>query len=263
MIDIHHHLVWDVDDGAANREISLAMARMAAADGITHIVCTPHCNDQYEYQPELIDERIEELRRAIQSEGLTLTLGRGSDFHLSYDNFLEARRQPSRYSINGLGYLLVEIPDFGLSPGLADVFFQLHLEGLTPILTHPERNATLQTDPSRLTEWLRIGVLLQITAGSLLGHQGRKAERLAHELLRKRWVQFVATDAHNITSRPPKMREAFDLVADRYGPEEAHRLFVTNPLSVFLGKPLPPQPDRLGIDGDQTSKRWWRRLARA
>src|SRR5215469_10693869 len=263
MIDIHHHLLWGLDDGATSLETSLAMARIAAADGITHIACTPHSNGQFEYLPKVIDEKIAELQRLIEHEGLNLKLGRGCDFHLSYDNIQEAKSEPARFSINGLGYLLVEIPDYGLSPGLTEVFYQLQLDGLTPILTHPERNATLQSDASRLVDWLRIGVVIQITAGSILGDMGKKAERMSHELLTKRWVHFVATDAHNTKSRPPKMRDAFDVVADKYGSEYAHLLFVSNPLAAFLGKPLPPQPEPLEIYEDMKPKSWWQRLLRA
>jgi len=260
MIDIHHHLLSGVDDGATDLETSLAMARMAAADGITHIACTPHSNGQYPYFPKVIDEKIAELQSLISSEGLDLKLGRGCDFHLSYDNIQEAKSEPARFSINGLGYLLVEIPDYGLSPGLTEVFYQLQLEGLTPILTHPERNATLQATPSRLKDWLRGGVLIQITAGSILGKMGKRAEQMAHELLLKRWVHFVATDAHNTTSRPPTMVEAFDAVATKYGSEYAHLLFVSNPLAAFLGKPLSPQPEPLEIYDDMKPKSWWQRL---
>jgi len=260
MIDIHHHLLWGMDDGAATLDTSLAMARMAAIDGITHIACTPHSNGQYTYIPSAIDEKIAELQKLIHAEGLDLKLGRGCDFHLSYDNIQEAKSEPARFSINGLGYLLVEIPDYGISPGLTEVFYQLQLDGLTPILTHPERNATLQADASRMVEWLRGGVLVQITAGSILGHMGKKAERMAHELLTKRWVHFIATDAHNTTSRPPKMQEAFDIVAQKYGPDYAHLLCVSNPLAAFLGKPMSPQPEPLEIYDDMKPKNWWQRL---
>ncbi|WP_263365759.1 tyrosine-protein phosphatase [Edaphobacter bradus] len=260
MIDIHHHLLWGLDDGAATLETSLAMARMAAADGITHVVCSPHSNGQYVYQPAVIDKKIAELQHQINQEGLNLKLGRGCDFHLSYDNIQEAKADPARFSINGLGYLLAEIPDYGLSPSLTEVFYQLQIDGLSPILTHPERNATLQEDASRLVDWLRGGVLIQITAGSVMGRMGKKAERMAHELLAKRWVHFLATDAHNITSRPPKMREVFELVAQQYGPDYAHLLCVSNPLAAFLGKPLPGQLEPLGLYDDMKPKRWWQRL---
>ena len=112
--------------------------------------------------------------------------------------------EPARFSINGLGYLLVELPDYGLPPGLTETFYQLRLAGLTPILTHPERNPTLQRSQQRMVDWLRGGLLVQVTADSVTGHKGKQAQRMAHELLENRWVHFLATDAHNTTSRPPK-----------------------------------------------------------
>lgn len=261
MIDIHHHLLWGLDDGASSREISLAMARMAAADGITHVVCSPHANSRYAYQPQVISEKIADLQSLLDRERIALKLGHGCDFHLSYDNIQEAKADPGRFSINGLGYLLVEIPDYGVPPGLTETFYELQLTGLTPILTHPERNPTLQSDQPRLIDWLRGGVLVQVTAGSVLGRMGKHAEKMAHMLLANRWVHFLATDAHNATSRPPAMREAFDLVAKRYDPEYAHLLCVSNPLAAFLGKPLPPQMEPLHLYEDSSKKYWWQRLA--
>jgi protein-tyrosine phosphatase len=260
MIDIHHHLLWGLDDGASSIELSLDMAKMAAADGITHIVCSPHANGQYEYPPDVVAAKIAELQDLLNSQQIPLTLGRGCDFHLSYENIQAAQEDPARYSINSLGYLLVEIPDYGLPRGLAEVFYQMQIVGLTPILTHPERNKTLQTEQALLKEWLRAGVLIQVTAGSVVGRMGKKAERMAHELLANRWVHFLATDAHNTTSRPPKMQEAFDIVAKKYGPDYAHLLCNSNPLAAFMGKPMPPQLEPLNLYAEFKDKSWWQRL---
>jgi protein-tyrosine phosphatase len=260
MIDIHHHLLWDLDDGATNLEISLEMARMAAADGITHIVCSPHANSHYEYNAEVVGRKIEQLQQLLDSEGISLKLGRGCDFHMSFDNIERAQADPSRYSINGLGYLLVEIPDYGLPNSLTEIFYQMQLVGLTPILTHPERNLTLQKDRSRLLEWLRGGVLVQVTAGSVMGRMGKQAQKIAHELLSNRWVHFLATDAHNTSSRPPLMHDAFDEVAKRYGPDYAHLLCVSNPLAAFMGKPMPPQLEPLNLYEEFKDKSWWQRV---
>src|SRR5271170_1694059 len=199
MIDIHHHLLWGLDDGASSVETSVAMARIAAEDGITHIACSPHANGTYAYQPRAIAEKISELQGILDRERIAVKLGHGCDFHMSYENIQEARLNPAKFSLNGLGYLLVEIPDYGISRGLTEIFYQLQLAGLTPILTHPERNPTLQSDESRVAEWLQRGVLVQVTAGSVLGRMGKRAERMAHELLENRWVHFLATDAHNTT----------------------------------------------------------------
>jgi|ERR1700733_11381973 protein-tyrosine phosphatase len=260
MIDIHHHLLWNLDDGASSVETSVEMARIAAEDGITHVVCTPHANGQYVYEPLVIADKIRELQRLLDREKIALTLGHGCDFHMSYENIQDAKLDPSRFSINGFGYLLVEIPDYGVPRGLTEIFYQLQLAGLTPILTHPERNPTLQSDHARILDWLRAGVLVQVTAGSVVGRMGKHAEKMAHELLANRWVHFLATDAHNTTSRPPKMQKAFDLVAKKYGPEYARLLCVSNPLAAFMGKPLPPQVEPLHLYDDATPKSWWERL---
>ncbi len=260
MIDIHHHLLWGLDDGASNLETSLAMAQIAAMDGITHVVCSPHANGQYVYEPHVVAEKIFDMQRLLEREQIPLKLGQGCDFHMSYENIQEAKADPRRYSINGLGYLLVELPDYGLPQGLTEVFYQLQLAGLTPILTHPERNPTLQADHKRLVNWLRGGVLVQVTAGAVMGKMGKPAEKMAHQLLANRWVHFLATDAHNVTSRPPKMREAFEVVAEKYGPDYAHLLCVSNPLAAFMGKPMPEQLEPLQLYVDSPGESWWQRL---
>jgi protein-tyrosine phosphatase len=260
MIDIHHHLLWGMDDGASSMETSVAMARTAAAEGISHVVCSPHANGTYAFEPRVIAEKIGELQQRLDHEGVAVKLGRGCDFHMSYENIQEAKLDPAKFSINGLGYILVEIPDYGISRGLTEIFYQLQLAGLTPILTHPERNPTLQADQPRMIDWLRGGVLVQVTAGSVMGRMGKHAERMAHALLADHWVHFLATDAHNTTSRPPKMHDAFELVAQKYGSDYAHLLCVSNPLAAFLGKPLQQQLEPLNLYDDMEKKSWWQRL---
>jgi protein-tyrosine phosphatase len=247
MVDIHHHLLPGLDDGPKDMETSIAMAGMAAADGITHLVATPHANNRYPFDPVEIAERLSALRDALASEGIALTLGSGCDFHLSYENIQDAQQHPEKYSINGRNYLLVELPDFSISKGLDEAFYELRVAGLEPILTHPERNPALQKDATRMEEWLRQGMLVQVTTSSVLGQMGPVAERMAHRMLANRWVHFLATDAHNLKARPPQMRAACELVAKKYGEAYARRLCVENPLAVFEGRPMPQQEEPLKL----------------
>ena len=189
------------------------------------------------FDPAAVEERLSTLQAALAAESIALTLASGCDFHLSYDNIQDAVAHPTRYTINRKSYLLVELPDHGLSPNLGETFYELQLAGMTPMLTHPERNHTLQKDPARLADWMRSGLLIQITTSSVLGQMGKTAERVAHKLLADRWVHFMATDAHNLTTRPPRMREARDLVAKRYGDAYAQLLCNDNPLAAFEGRP--------------------------
>jgi protein-tyrosine phosphatase len=260
MIDIHHHLLWGVDDGARDRTMSVAMAKASAADGVTHIVCTPHANDRFTYDLAANRDKVAELQATLDAERVPIHIGLGCDFHLSYDNIMDAKADPARFSVNGLGYLMVEIPNYGIPPDLTETFYELQLAGLTPILTHPERNPTLQADHTRLGEWMRGGVLVQVTGDSVTGRMGRKTEKLAHELLKKRWVHFLATDAHDLDSRPPRLSEARNLVARKYSREYADALTVTNPLAVFEGKPVEPREEPIGLYAEFKRPSWWRRL---
>lgn len=246
MVDLHHHLLAGLDDGAPDLATSLKMARMAANDGITHIACTPHASSRYRFDPDRVQAALAELRQSISDAGIRLILGAGCDFHLSYDNVRDATENPRRYTINAGEYLLIELPDYGLPPTLEETFYSLRLAGMTPILTHPERNPSLQQDTSRLATWIRDGMLTQVTASSVTGLMGRKAQKLAERLLADRWVHFISTDAHNISNRPPHMRSACDHIASRYGDALAQKLCTENPQAVFDNRPLPPQdPPRI------------------
>lgn len=260
MVDIHHHLLWGLDDGAKDFETSVAMAKASAADGVTHVVCTPHANGHYSYEQEINLQKAAELQAKLDAEGIPLKIGVGCDFHLSYDNIIDAKANPERFSVNGLGYLLVEIPEYGVPPGLTETFYELRLAGLIPILTHPERNPTLQADLGRLVEWMRGGMLVQVTGDSVTGKMGKVAERVAHQLLAKRWVHFLATDAHNVSSRPPRLSEARDLVAKKYGEDYAESITTTQPRAVFEGRSFEPHDQPIDLYEDFKDKSWWRRL---
>jgi protein-tyrosine phosphatase len=251
MIDIHHHLLFGLDDGPRAIEVSLAMAEMSIQNGVTHIVCTPHSSEQFAFDPQANQERLALLQEQL---GERITLGLGCDFHLMYENIEDAIAHPSKYSINGKNCLLVEFPNHSISRSMTEIFFRLSLAGLTSIITHPERNPVVVRHPERLAEWLRAGCFVQITAASLDGRFGKTAQQVSHDLLRQNWVHFIATDAHDVTSRPPKLREAYDTVAAKYGRETAERLCVTNPRAAFYGEPMPPQPEAEGLYPDDVPK---------
>jgi len=239
MIDIHHHLLFGLDDGSRDIETSVAMAEMAAADGITHIVCTPHANSYYHFDPAANQEKLEQLRARL---GDKITLGLGCDFHLSYENIEDALKNPAKYTINHKQYLLVEFPDLAIPQQMTDVFYQFLVAGIQPIITHPERNLTIQKNPHRLDDWIERGCLVQVTASSLTGRFGRLAASFSQTLLEEGKVHFLATDAHNLQARPPLMKEVFSLVTKRYGADTAERLCITNPRAAFFGDPLPVEP---------------------
>ena len=265
MIDIHHHLLPGIDDGSRDIATSVAMVQLAVDDGITHIVATPHANHAYRYDRARNQALLDEVRHALPpATAERITLGLGCDFHLNFENVEDAQKHRDRYTINGTEYLLVELPDFNIPTRFEEVLYNLRVAGLTPILTHPERNQTLQRTPERLQEWIASGLLVQVTAGSVVGTFGSKAKDMAWSLLRSGSVHFLATDAHDTVRRPPKMLEARQQVEKRMGKAVADQVCLDNPLAVFEGRPLPPSAvaAERNDEPDEDGAPFWKRLFR-
>lgn len=239
MIDIHSHILPEVDDGPKSWDVSVEMCRMAAADGITHMVATPHSNDRYHFDHNYLTGCLGRLQEKV---GVSPTLSLGCDFHLSYDNLQNVLAHPHRYTVGGGNYLLVELSDYSIPAQIADCFLKLGDRGVTVVITHPERNAILRPTPLRVIEFVELGCAVQITANALTGFWGPRVSRAAIWLLEHEAVHVIATDAHDARHRTPILSAARDMAAGICGTEIANALVEENPRAIVSGLPLPYTP---------------------
>ncbi len=240
MVDLHCHILYGLDDGARTIEDSLAMAEDAIGDGITQVVGTPHASSEYKFDFAKVRAVRDELSEKL---GDRLKLATGCDFHLNPENVQAVRKDSAPFCVNQKDYLLVEFNEFSIPPSMNQTLHELHLQGLRPIVTHPERNGILRTQADRLRDWVHQGCFAQVTAGSLAGVFGPLAKEKAWAWIEQGLVHFVSSDAHNTTRRPLKLRFAYEAVAARYGEEKARGLFIENPQAAFEGRPLPHIPE--------------------
>jgi protein-tyrosine phosphatase len=244
LVDIHSHILPGIDDGAATIEQSLDMLRLAAAKGTTDIVATPHANSEFQFDPQLVGELFTELS---QQSADFITIHRGCDFHLNFDNLMDCLDHPKKYTINEGRYLMVELPDLVSLPSMRTALNRLLDARIVPIITHPERNPSVQAKLKEMEGWVHDGCLLQVTAQSYSGRFGNTAQKSAESLTNANMVHFVASDAHDTEDRPPDLSSAYRFIAERWGGDMANMLLLDNPAAVIHNQPIffvPPKPSK-------------------
>ena len=233
MIDLHCHILAGIDDGAPNLSISLDMAKASVADGVTDLACTPHIlPGLYPNTGPQIRQATQQLQDALDQHGIPLRLVVGADNHIAPD-FVAGLRSGQLLCLAESRYVLVEPPHHVVPPRLEETFFGLLAAGYIPILTHPERLSWIKSRYEVVARLGRMGVWMQITAGSLAGAFGKSAKYWAERMLDEGRVHILATDAHDTKRRPPNLRLGHDLAAARVGEGEAEHLVATRPRGVL------------------------------
>lgn len=235
MVDIHSHILPEVDDGSTSWETTLAMCEMAAKDGITHMVATPHSDDTYKYDRGKHEATLQDLRNRM---GERMEFSMGCDFHMSFENITAVRRNPAEFCIGKTNYLLVEFSDFGVSRQMLKTLEEFLDFGLMPIITHPERNRMLQANPDLIVQMAQAGCLVQVTANSLTGFWGSTAKKIGEWLLKQNAVHVLASDAHDPKHRVPILSRARDAASEIVGEEIASLLVSENPQAIVRGETL-------------------------
>jgi len=250
LIDIHAHILPGLDDGAKDLEISLEMARVAAADGIRQIIATPHViSEGFPNRREQIMAALLHFRQALQQEQIPLEILPGGEYRLEAD--LPRRlKQGEIVTLNDCGcYRLIELPGSILPPFFEQVMYEIQLQGITPIIAHPERNQVIMENPKILKELTDRGILAQITAASMIGDFGKETKKSAWQLIKQGSAHFIASDSHYHSGRrSPRLSDAFAEVRKQAGEQTAPNFFNQNPGRVISGLALekisPPESSR-------------------
>jgi protein-tyrosine phosphatase len=232
LIDIHCHILPGIDDGPSDIKESIEMAKIAALDGITKIVATPHIKDTL-YPVAKIEKSIEVFNTSLIEMGIPVEIIKGADVNAMLDPSLL-----NDYTIKNTGYILIEFPHSHLPKNSKEILLKMMIKGFHPIITHPERNFSVIKKPDILFELLDTGLLVQITADSLTGYFGVDTQECAFYLLERGAVSFIATDAHSSSQRRPVLSEGLKVAEKLIGKEKADNLVTLNPESVISGGPI-------------------------
>lgn len=239
-IDIHSHILPGFDDGAANEEEFLAIAREAARRGTGTMVATPHYDlEKAAYGPSEPLESVEKQNRILARENIPLTLIPGMEIRINagLSNITEKPDELRALTLGKKGkFMLVDLPMIDMPVATSDIFFKIQLCGITPILAHPERNRYLVEHPKALRSFIDQGVDLQLDSGSLTGLFGKTAQKYAISLLKDGLAKLIASDTHEAVGRGPDLTGAAGVIGDLFGKEAPELFLKINPGRILEGQ---------------------------
>jgi protein-tyrosine phosphatase len=222
MIDIHSHILPSVDDGAQTIDDAIVMAKAAVAEGITTIIATPHHrNGTFENPKETIIERVSALNEALQQNQISLTVLPGQEIRI-HGEWLDHYHQGELLPLANTNYVLIELPSNHVPRYTEQLLFDIQMQGMIPVIAHPERNAELIEHPDLLYQFVKKGALTQLTASSVAGHFGKKIKQFSLQMIEANLAHFIASDAHNTTNRTFHMREAYKTLAKEFGSQAVY-----------------------------------------
>jgi protein-tyrosine phosphatase len=243
VIDVHCHVLPGLDDGPAAMEDSLALAERMVLDGVDTVVATPHVSPDYPTGAGAIAAGVADLRAALSETGVPLTVRAGAEISFAMLAELD-RARLGELTLAGADTLLLESPYNAAAPFLERAIFDVQLLGFRVLLAHPERSPPFQEHPERVASLVERGALCCVNAGSMRGRFGKLAHRTTVELFGRGLVHAVASDAHDLRTRPPGLRDAFaELEHDLPGIRRHAGWYARDaPAALLSGDPLPPRP---------------------
>lgn len=220
MVDIHTHILNNIDDGSNNIEDSIHILKQYINEGVKKVVLTPHYieNSNYSVENKQKIELFKKLSEEVKKQNINIELYLGNEVYLS-DNILELINKNKIMTINNSKYILIELPMVNENPNVIDTIYNLKLSGITPIIAHPERYVYIQKDINKALEYINSGALLQVNKGSLFKKYGKASYKTVKKLIKKKLVHFIASDIHsskNIYSSKKVRKKLKRLASNNY-----------------------------------------------
>ena len=238
MIDIHCHILPNVDDGSESLEESIEMAKIAESEGITRIVNTSHCHFDFKYKKgNELKLELEKFNQVLKEENINIEVLLGNELYYTSD-LIERFNELDFFSMNNSKYILMEFSPINFPKNIEDVIYEIKIRGYIPIIAHAERYKQVQEDVNIVLDCIKEGALIQVNASSILGKNGENVEDTSKKLLDNNMVHFVATDAHSSNRRRPLIKDSYNYILKNYGKEVAEKLFIENPTSVIENRDI-------------------------
>lgn len=259
MIDIHTHIMPDVDDGAETIEDSIEIIKKAESEGIKIMVATPHINPSYFFKKESFYENKKKLEKTfntllevIEQRGVNVQLYYGSEIY--FDPIIKEKLIPHKkiLTINNGDYFLLEFPINFVHPGIKQFVFDVMTLGFIPIIAHPEKNQMFQNDMNLLYQLLAVGALCQVDADSFLGNFSSSSRSTAFKLLRNNMVHIIATDCHDVEYRPPEYSFLYNILK-KFGKEKID-MYINRIPEAIINNTVAPD---IGIIEDPSVKKFF------
>ena len=258
MIDIHNHILPNIDDGSISMQMSLEMLEHAANQGITDVVNTVHYQhpkvEGLDISYKRIIKQINLLQLELEKKSISIKIHPGAEvFYLP--NLVELIKDPLA-TIGRGKYMLIEFHPYHLPKDHKKTLFNLKMAGVTPIIAHPERYKKVQKDLNKVLEWIDAGCLIQVDAGSLLGTLGKSSKKVSEKIIKNHWCQVLCSDAHDNKKRNFNLKDAFQIVEKWIG-NDAKNLVYENPKAILAGRTIKVEPM---VKGNKDGISFWRKF---
>lgn len=238
MIDMHTHILPNIDDGSKNIEESIEMLKEAQEAGFTGLVSTSHfIEESYNTTSKEREELINNINNKLILENINIKIYNGAEAYIS-NNLNELINNSILPTINGSRYLLMELPMNSEIIYLDEIIGSLKQNGIIPIIAHPERYSYVQKNPIMLAKLIEQGVLFQANYGSIIGKYGKQAEKTIKKLLKSNMIHFLGTDAHRSKSVYIQMNIILKKIEKLIGKEKLEKISTINPTKVINNKEI-------------------------